>query len=595
MLTFNSRNLKYKTPFGACPSETVVKFNFPVPQSFDARAVFLVYSGKQNGRIEFNKTGEENGFAVFSGELYLGSEGIYWYRFEVVLNNGNIKHIGNDGLGGAAVGQYPCWQQTVYKKGFSTPDYLKGGVIYQIFPDRFARVDDDKLPTSGYLKSWIDDVTVADSDGVYRANDFFGGNIKGVISKLGYLKELGVTAIYFCPFNLSSSNHRYDIADYLKIDPLFGNEDEFKELICKADKLGIAVILDGVFNHTGADSVYFNKFMRYGSGGAFNDKNSPYFNWYSFTTYPHEYACWWGVTVVPEIRRDALDFQNFIAGERGVIEHWNKLGVKGWRLDVVDEITDDFVKKIRHRIKSFDENIVLIGEVWEDASTKESYGEKREYFLGNGLDGVMNYVYKTAILDYLRVVNPKKFKSEILNILENYPKDALDCCMTLISSHDTNRIINELSGAVPHGDKKKRLNYRLTKEEYEKGRAKTILASTIQYMLPGVPMLYYGDEAGVQGFDDPINRRPFPKNPDMVLTNHYKRLGYIRQNFKEEFLKNTDISQIGGAITITRGNLTAAVNPLNASFKLNKEVYDLLSEQYVDEIKPFSAVVWSLK
>ena len=180
------------------------------------------------------------------------------------------------------IGDLPDWQLTVYDKSFVVPDTIKGGVIYHIFADRFAHAGKDVQPRYGYLKKWGEKVTVREPDGSYRANDFFGGNFKGITGKLDYLASLGVTEIYLSPIFESSSNHRYDTGDYMKIDPLLGTEDDFRELITQARKRGIGIILDGVFNHSGADSVYFNQLGHYDSVGAYQSKDSPYYDWYYF-------------------------------------------------------------------------------------------------------------------------------------------------------------------------------------------------------------------------------------------------------------------------------------------------------------------------
>ncbi|MCL2630155.1 MAG: glycoside hydrolase family 13 protein [Firmicutes bacterium] len=591
LLPFDSRNINFKSPFGATDTSTMVKINFPVPHIVGAEKVFMLFRGKHEFRLELYEYKRDLDFVYFKTSFCLEDSGAYFYRFELHTQNG-MQIAGHNGDGKAMLKHFLSeWQLTVYKTGYQTPDWLKGGVIYQIFPDRFNRVADAKSPARGYLKDWHDDVTIVDGDGVFRANDFFGGNIKGVKEKIPYLKDLGVTAIYFCPIHEATSNHRYDIGNYMKVDELFGTEEELKNLIDCCHSNGIGIIMDGVFNHTGADSLYFNKFKHYDSEGACQSKHSPYYDWYSFQNYPDTYSCWWGITVVPEIRRDAISYQNFIAGDNGVIEKFSRLGVKGWRLDVVDEISPDFVKKIRAKVKSFGD-LALIGEVWEDASTKYSYSEEREYFFGEELDGVMNYVFKASILDYIRQVNPKKFVNEVMSIAENYPRESLDLCMNIIGTHDTVRIINELSGKTPPPTKKERLNYRLTDSEYNKGKTLLKLASVLQYMLPGIPTVYYGDEVGLQGYEDPINRRPFPRNTDKELLSHYTRLGAIRKEYREEFKKPFSVTQLGSAVAIKIGNLTAIVNASEAPVDLCGEVSDILTNQKITILQPKQAIVF---
>ncbi|MFW5780483.1 MAG: glycoside hydrolase family 13 protein, partial [Bacillota bacterium] len=427
-----------------------------------------------------------------------------------------------------------------------------------------------------------------------RANDFYGGNLKGIASKLDYLNELGVTMIYLSPIFESSSNHRYDTADYSKIDYLLGGEEDFDNLIQQAREKGISVMLDGVFNHTGADSVYFNKYNHYDSLGAYQSKQSPYFDWYTFYEFPHNYKCWWGITVVPTISRNAKGYQQMIAGEKGIINKWTKKGVKGWRLDVVDELSSYFVEKIRSAIKTADEDALVIGEVWEDASTKYSYDEQRRYFRGKELDGVMNYPFKRAILDYLNHNNSQEFIERVMSICENYPMMSLNVCMTLIGSHDTIRAINALAKVkICNTTKQYRKDYRLSPEEYLRGRKKLLIASCLQYFLPGIPTVYYGDEIGMQGFEDPINRRPFDfESRDDVIYNHYKKLGKIRKENREIFKGIFDcLATDNETIFIKRKSLTLITNPEITSYALNGEYYDILSDKTVSEVAEQSAVI----
>ncbi|MBO4538738.1 MAG: glycoside hydrolase family 13 protein, partial [Clostridia bacterium] len=461
-------------------------------------------------------------------------EGTYFYRFEAYVPGGVI-FCGRDAEGKLITGDWlPEWQLSVYKNAYSTPDFFKGGLVYHIFCDRFCKAGKIVMPRFGVYKEWSDEVGATDASGVYRANDFYCGNFAGIVSKLDYLASLGVTALYLSPVFKSNSNHRYDTADYSQVEEMLGGDRGLEHLISEADKKGMAVILDGVFNHTGSDSVYFNKNGRFPGLGAYQGPQSPYYDWYTFLDFPDVYNSWWGIGCVPTIARDAVGFQKMI--EDKVLKRWTKKGVRGWRLDVVDELSDVFLDDIRTAIKSADEDTVVIGEVWEDASTKVSYGEERRYFQGDQLDGVMNYVFKEAILSYLLNGDGYAFCNKINDISENYPTFVLDCCLTLIGSHDTVRAINVLSGAVAPQDREERRRYRLTEDEYALGKKRLLAAAALQYFLPGVPSLYYGDEVGLQGFEDPFNRRPFPWNDidDEILT-HYRKLGAIRTKYRDAF------------------------------------------------------------
>ena len=469
MVLFNSRDTKYKKPFGAVATGEVVEITFPVSQKIKASEVYLIIRNHKAQKLHLNKIAEENGYDIFNINFNLNKAGIYFYRFEIKVEEG-LKFVGKDKGCKAKIEDWlPEWQLTVYDEKFKTPDFIKGGIIYHIFVDRFAKAGETVKPRYGVSKDWSEDITIADNDGRYRANDFYGGNFQGIISKLDYLKSLNVTMLYLSPIFESSSNHRYDTGDYFKIDSVLGTEEDFKELIKKAKEKGIYIMLDGVFNHTGSDSVYFNKDNHYSSVGAYQGKESPYYNWYTFLN-DKDYLSWWGIKNVPTIRWDALGFQDMIAGQNGVLEKWTKLGVVGWRLDVVDELSIPFVKKIREKIKELSEDNLIIGEVWEDATTKESYGQLREYFLGNELDGVMNYPFKESIISFMKTRDIDAFILRVMDIIDNYPKAALDVSMSLLSTHDTIRIINALSEDDIKGlDKKGRKEKLLTEKEYNKG------------------------------------------------------------------------------------------------------------------------------
>lgn len=528
-----------KKPFGGIAEGEDITIEFPVRFNVIASQVKLIIRDYFNEEtltfpLGFSKRRED--YNIYKCTFNIRKAGIYYYRFEVHCLDG-IWFIGR-GKKGQAIRQdfAPEWQLTIYDKNFVTPDFIKGGIIYHIFVDRFHTSGTLNFRKKGILKSWDKDVTIHDPDGTYLADDFFGGNLQGIIEKLDYLKSLNVTLIYLSPIFESCSNHRYDTGDYMKIDDLLGSEEDFGRLIEEAGKLGIGIMLDGVFNHSGADSIYFNKFGNYKSVGACQSKKSPYYDWYYFTDYPDTYDCWWGITSVPTINKSNFMYRQFLLGEGGVIEKWTKMGIKGWRLDVVDELPIDLVDEIRSKIKSISLDTLIIGEVWEDASVKVSYSLLRPYFTGGQLDGVMNYPFKEAIIRYIIGHNTDDFAEAVMSIAEHYPKKALDCTMNVISTHDTVRMLNVMSGLYAP-TKYQRQMLVVQGEKLIKARKRLKIASAIQFMLPGVPSIFYGDEAGLQGYEDPINRRPYPwGNEDMELLDHYRRLGEIRSAHKEAML-----------------------------------------------------------
>lgn len=529
-----------KKPYGAAVKGQSVKIEFPLSPDSGVERVFVVLRHSEKGMVERFKLEKsenvKNGETVFSGAFTLNESGIWYYRFEGELSSGSLAFFGR-GKNGIAARQdwLPEWQLTVTQREYKTPDWSKEGVMYQIFADRFCKGENRPFDKRGRCHTnWYDKPDVARGHAEYKADDFFGGNIKGIISKLDYLKSLNVSVIYLSPIFEAASNHRYDTGNYLKIDSLFGDEKQLRELTEKAAEKGVKIILDGVFNHTGADSVYFNKFGHYDSVGACQSKNSPYFGWYYFTHYPHQYHSWWGSTVVPTVNKSAEGYRKLILGEDGVIEKWMKLGVKGWRLDVVDELPIEFTNALCEKIKRTDADAEIIGEVWEDATTKISYGQWRPYFMGNQLDSVMNYPFKRAILKFVLENRVDDFVGDITQILENYPKQSLNALVNILDSHDTVRALTALSGVDAPKSKGARSDFSLSEERCSLAKKRLKLASVLQYTLPGIPCVFYGDEAGVQGFEDPMNRGTYPwGREDTELIGHYRALGRLRAEYKD--------------------------------------------------------------
>lgn len=589
MYSYNSRKDKY--PFGAVRVGEQVTVNFSVNRRLCPSAVRLMLRfGKitEVRSLKCVKRLEEKN--IYSCSFTLSHEGIFFYRFEVEYTSSDFHYIGRNCLGSAVVGEFlPEWQLTVYPLNYDAPLRSGADIIYHIFVDRFAKAGGVSMPRFGVMKQWKDDVTIVDQDGVYRANDFFGGNIRGIIEKLDYLKGLGVTIIYLSPIFLSNSNHRYDTGDYLSIDPMIGTEDDLKELIRKARLLGMDIMLDGVFNHSGSDSIYFNKLNHFDSVGAYQSKDSPYYDWYNFIDYPEVYESWWGIQVVPTLNKHSESLKKFFFGKGGVIEKWTAFGVS-WRLDVVDELPTEFLDEIRSAVKRINPSSTLLGEVWEDASHKYSYGTLRPYFTKGQLDGVMNYPFKDAIISFVLRGDTLAFIRDIMDIVENYPAEALSSSMTMLGSHDTERIINvfaETGGE--HWRKDKQLRYRIGAEQLARAVKRLKIAAALEYTLPGIPSIYYGDEAGIQGFKDPINRRPYPWGEEnSELLNYYRKLGKIRKenaaalSGKISFADKDLLIMIRGSGS---GKLYIVANPSDCSvkFKLagkHKElITDIIFEQ----------------
>lgn len=555
-MNFNSRKIECKSPYGAVKCGEKLSLHFPIASwvSVDKMFVFIRL-GDVSTPVEMRFEKSENGFSVYTADYVFDAAGIYYYRFEM-RNRDGVWYYGRGENGESVCGEnLPEWQLTVYKSSYKTPDFAKGNIIYHIFVDRFNRADGVKTKRKYRLhESFSESPEVVSADGKYYADDFFGGNFNGIREKLDYLEELGVGIIYLSPIFKAYSNHRYDTGDYLKVDELLGTEDDFKLLLDAAHEKGMKIILDGVFNHSGADSLYFNKFGAYDSLGAYQSKSSPYYDWYYFKKFPDEYACWWGCDNVPDLNKSNKDYRALVFGKNGVVEKWQKLGADGWRLDVVDELPIDFVNLLIKKIKSVNKDALVIGEVWEDASTKVSYGELRPYLLGDQLDGTMNYPFMNAIIAYVRDGDEKFFKDTVQSILENYPKETVYCLMNSLGTHDTVRIINALSDVRAHGwSKTHKLGYKLPDSEYEKAKKKLYLASVLQFTLPGIPSIFYGDEAGLQGFDDPINRRPYPwGSEDKEILMHYRKLGRIRRENRAVFSGGFNMRDENGLVAYER-------------------------------------------
>ena len=424
---YNSLDTACKTPFGAVPAGQEVTFRLTVPESLGYVDPHLVLTKDREApvhyRMEFaGQTPQQNHFTFTIAPT---TPGLYFYHFDLYTDFRRIyRDVGGEGVLSWTDGT--DWQLTVYEPDFKTPDWIKNGTMYQIFPDRFCEGKPGK-PMPFADRIYREDKTgepyfwPTEQQEGYLNMDYYGGDFAGIQQKLPYLCDLGVSCIYLNPIFEAHANHRYNTANYLKADPLLGTNEEFAALCAAAAKEGIRIILDGVFSHTGSDSVYFNREGRYGPGGAYRDRNSPYRSWYDFDSgYPSGYRCWWGFETLPEVQEDSPSYIDFVCGKGGVIDTWLGLGASGFRLDVADELPDAFIERIRQAVKAHGEDKLLIGEVWEDATTKEAFGRRRTYLRGKGLDAVMNYPFRNAALSYVTGSDVHAVAEQILSICENY-------------------------------------------------------------------------------------------------------------------------------------------------------------------------------
>ena len=614
----DSRDINYRSPFGAVEVGSKVELSVDVIGAEVREAVLQIRRDEEAGftQVQMTETsddqspdgadqkpdGTEQSSAVyrFKATVKVPEDScLMWYRFRfIVCDEAGARSVyycnNSEGLGGEGqivetTGELVPYQITVYNYS-ETPEWYKNGIVYQIFPDRFAcdedwrercekanrtvnsrRIDMQRTIEDDWYKPAY---YVRDSAKKVVKWPMYGGSFRGIQSKLDYLKSLGVTVIYLNPIFEASTNHRYDTGNYMKVDPALGTEQDFIELAKSAREKGIRLMLDGVFSHTGSDSIYFDKYGNYPDAdnhGAWNNEDSPYRSWYKFDADEKwGYKSWWGVEDLPEVEEDNPAYREYILGSKaegsgkklgsgtesatgsdtesaadsgkgdveGVIPHWLRLGASGWRLDVADELPDSFIKGAKKAIKETDQDGLLIGEVWEDASNKISYGERRKYFAGDELDGTMNYPLRSLLLDYINyTISSGQAADKFMSLAENYPKENLYGALNLIGSHDRERIITMMAADKDLGA----------------AVSKVKLLSVLEYTLPGVPCVYYGDEAGLQGKADPENRSGFPwGRENNELSVHYRMLGLLYN--EHPVLKDGDITMLSCGSASTKKN-----------------------------------------
>ena len=537
-ILYDSKLPQYKTPFGTLTPGQVCTVHIHIPCAVGTTAVTLLLKyedGKAGAQdIPLEKQSVKGAYEVWGGDFSIPHTGLYFYYFYIRKPDGGFRLFkqGDD----TNMEDGSLWQVSCVPADFHTPDWAKGATIYQIFPDRFYKAGNcdptGKLTPYTLHRTWGEEVEwKPTADGKVLNNDFYGGNFKGITEKLDYIASLGVNLIYLNPISKSFSSHRYDTGDYKTPDPLLGTEEDFAELCRQAHSRGIRLILDGVYSHTGSNSPYFNREGQFDSVGAYNSTESPYYSWYTFYNWPDSYNSWWNFDTLPTVNKMDPAFINYIIeDEDSVVAHWLKLGADGFRLDVADELPDEFIGLLRRRIKGIKPDALLLGEVWEDASTKIAYGRRRSYFTAGELDSVMNYPFRTAIIDYVRGRDGGQgLKEAVMAIVENYPAEVVQCNMNLLGTHDTPRILTVLVDDF-NGTREEMSKRRLSRHQFDIAYDRLLMASFLQYTLPGSPSLYYGDEAGMEGGKDPFNRRTYPWGyENMEFVEHFKRLGRLRR------------------------------------------------------------------
>lgn len=492
----------------------------------------VVYSDDKsfNKQYVMYKDASGDGYENYLADLQL-KKGLYWYYF--VMDGVTYERyigIGYDQRASLYYDNVRPWQLSVYKKLYDTPNWLNKGVMYQVMVDRFC-ANGETIPNEDkVMRHWGDQPFFREEDGVVRNRDFFGGNLRGLASKLPYLASLNVSTLYLNPIFKAYSNHKYDTEDYEMIDPMFGTEQDFAELCEQASKLGIRVILDGVFNHVGSGSKYFNRERKYGDGGAYNDVNSPYRDW--FYIHPDgSYDCWWNFQSLPRINAYNKGAQKYFCGKNGIVPRWLKAGASGWRLDVVDEVADCMLDKIVSSAKKEKPDAVIIGEVWEDASNKVDYGERRHYLDGSQLDSVMNYPLMNGIISFVRDGNVDALSHVVFDLVNNYPNYVRNNLMNILGTHDTIRILTNLAGnRLDNAPKEAMARTKLDDHQYRTGCKLLKIAAVLQYTMFGFPCVYYGDEVAMEGYKDPFCRCCYPWGEEnKLMLDFYRRLGELRK------------------------------------------------------------------
>ena len=571
-LIHNSRRSEHRVPFGAVCVGTTVHISLSVEEadaSFLKGEVRTWVDGRGEALIPMT-LGDNN---TLVADIPCHEPCLIWYSFIVTTSDGAQVRVGaRDGSTGGQGVMYtdrndvPSFQITVYKHREHRPSWYERGMVYQIFPDRYRRdakwreraqavvAKPRKGPGKHLVERWEEPpVYDRNEDKSIRSWDFYGGSLEGIREDLPRLKGMGITAIYLNPIFEALSNHRYDTGDYLNIDPMLGTKEDFRRLAEDAAAMGISLILDGVFNHTGDDSIYFNRFGNYPGTGAWQSKDSPWRDAYCW----HEdgtYDSWWGIDNMPALNEKSEHVRNLLLGKDGVIRTWLRAGARGWRLDVADELSDELIAEIKSAVLEERPDGLLLGEVWEDASNKVSYSELRRYLLGDELDSAMNYPLRDAILGFLVGGETAHQCAERLETLrENYPPEALSCCLNLLGSHDKPRIASVLGGGPNESQlpEEERGRFRLDENSMGLAKGRFWLATLMQMTFPGVPSIYYGDEYGLEGLSDPGNRRTLPtpedaRDRDMLTmvrnTSMLRRaLPFLIDGTLESFALNDDV------------------------------------------------------
>ena len=536
-ILYDSKKLCHKAPFGTLTPGQTCDLQIHVPMTVGAVRVDCCIGTREGEKVltvPMTLAEQRGAYGVYRGSFSLEKCGLYFYFFRVHKTDSSFRlyKVGDQ----TNMESGDLWQVSCVPQDFTTPDWAKGAVIYQVFPDRFHKAGTcdlaGKLQPYMIHENWYEEVQWRPTpEGLVLNNDFYGGNFRGITEKMDYIASLGTRILYLNPISKSFSSHRYDTGDYKTPDPMLGTVEDFRAMCEAAHARDIKVILDGVYSHTGSDSLYFNKNGTFPGKGAYQSPESPYYSWYTFHSYPYSYQSWWNFDTLPTVNKlDPAFVEYIITGQDSVVAHWLRLGADGFRLDVADELPNAFLLLLKRRIREIKPDALLIGEVWEDASNKVAYDIPKRYFVDGVLDSVMNYPFRTAIVNFVRQWDDGQALAErVMTIAENYPPQVLCCNMNLLGTHDTARILTALVDDFD-GSREEKSRRHLSRNLYLQAKELLMMASFLQYMLPGAPSLYYADEAGMEGHKDPFNRRTYPwGREDTELLSHFRHLGKLRK------------------------------------------------------------------
>ncbi len=560
-----------------------IKISLLAPRIYCANGCYLHFEHDFSDRTDTLKMhfeGIENGCDVYTCRIS-PDVGLYYFHFSLLCNGEaySVASCGDEKYGYITKDYPNKFQIMFYKNAYTPVKWFSEGVMYHIFVDRFFKTN-NKLPIRNdavYIKDWYNgEVEYVEYPGQpLNNNSFFGGSLYGVCNKLDYLADLGIKTIYLSPIFKAYSNHKYDTGDYMKIDDMFGGEKAFSLLVKEAHKRNMRIILDGVFNHTGDDSLYFNRYGKYPQKGAYSGKESKYYNWFDFYDFPDKYRCWWGIGIMPSLNHTVPELREYLCGENGVIRHWLRKGADGWRLDVADELPEDLLFDIKKACDAEKPGSLLIGEVWEDASNKIAYSSRRHYFEGKALDGVMNYPLRNAIISFVKYNDAHAMSHALTLLSRHYPHYSLMNAMNFLGTHDTERILTVLGGKECCGESGSQLAaMRMSNEELRLGKSRLRLAFALLVCCPGVPCIYYGDEVGMQGYRDPFNRRPYPwGNEDKELQEYFKETIKLRKKIPFKKGKTEVICAENGILVFKRYCSSSSVTCIFNANNYEKTLY----------------------